>query len=55
MKETQDRQIFPTQHVRQLVTFLEKRRSKALELLMILSASLIGGVAGSLITLLAKK
>jgi hypothetical protein len=39
--ETQDRQVYPTQHVGQLVTFLEKRRSKALELFIILSASLM--------------
>jgi len=51
----QDRQVFPTQQVNQLATFLEKRRSKAVELFIILSASLIGGVAGSLLTLLAKK
>jgi len=35
-QEMQDRQAFPTQQVKQLATFLEKRRSKALELLIIL-------------------
>jgi hypothetical protein len=48
-----DRPVFPTQQIGQLVAFLEERRSRAIELLIVLVAALVGGVAGSLVTLLA--
>ena len=47
----QDRPVFPVQQVVNLVTFVEGRRSKAVEFLVLIVAAVIGGIAGSLITL----
>lgn len=43
---------YPTTQISEAARFLEGRRSKTIELIIILIASLIGGVAGSLLTLL---
>ena len=49
-----DRPIFPTKQVTDLMMFIENRRSKSIEFLIILIAAVVGGAAGSLITLLVK-
>ncbi|MDX6446754.1 MAG: hypothetical protein QOH71_3828 [Blastocatellia bacterium] len=46
---------YPTKQISDLALFLEGRRSRALELLVVLLASLTGGVAGSLFTILLAK
>jgi hypothetical protein len=46
--------IFPTQHIGKLLTFLEQRRSKASELAIVVLASVLGGVAGAALTNLTK-
>ena len=50
-----ERPSFPTGPVADLLGFLERRRSKGLELLVILAAAIIGGVTGSLLTILASQ
>ena len=50
-----DRPVFPTQQIGQLLSFLEERRNRSIELLIVLVAALIGGIAGSLVTLLAQR
>ena len=47
----QDRPVFPVQQVAALVTLVDDRRSKALELLVVIVAAIIGAVSGALITL----
>ena len=53
--EIEGRPVFPTGPVAEFLTFMESRRSKTLELLVLLSAAVIGGVTGSLITTLARQ
>ena len=50
--ELEDRPVFPIKQMKELVMFIESRRSKAIELLIVLIAALIAGVTGSVITLL---
>lgn len=49
-----DRQLFPVDQLARLVTFMEERRSKTTELVIVLAAAVIGGIAGSATTLLAQ-
>lgn len=51
-QQTVPRDMYPTEHFGKLLSFLEQRRSKAFELLVVLVASLIGGIAGAVVTLL---
>ena len=53
--EIDERPTFPTEPVTQLLTFMESRRSKTLELLVLLGAAVVGGITGSLITTLASQ
>jgi hypothetical protein len=46
---------YPTQQIGDVARFLEGRRSKTVELIIILLAALIGGVAGALLTMLVAK
>lgn len=46
----QDAMDYPTKQVTTLVGFLEKRRSKALELGVVLFAAIVGGIAGATLT-----
>jgi len=46
---------YPTKQISDLALFLEGRRSRAIELLVILVAALIGGVAGALLTIMFAK
>ena len=50
--ELNNRPLFPIKQMKELVTFAESRRSKAIELVIVLAAAVIGGVAGSVITIL---
>lgn len=43
---------FPTKQANELALFLENRRSKSIELLVVLLSALVGGIAGSVITIL---
>ena len=45
-----NRFMFATKQLIDLIEFIERRRSKSIELLIILFAALVGGVAGSIIT-----
>lgn len=49
--ELADRTAFPTSQVGRLVEFLEQRRSKAVELIIVLVSAVIGGIAGSVLAL----
>lgn len=49
----QDRPIFPTKQIEELIKFIERRRSKSIELLTTLLAALVGGLVGGLFVLLA--
>ena len=49
-----DRPVFPTKQTTDLMAFIEGRRSKTVELLIVLIAAVVGGIAGSLITSIAK-
>lgn len=49
-----DRQLFPVDQLARLVTFMEERRSKTTELVIVLAAAVIGGIAGSATTLLSQ-
>ena len=49
--EMKERPVFPTVPVADLLGFFERRRSKGLELLVIVAAAIVGGVAGSLLTM----
>lgn len=49
-----DRQRFPVDQLARLVTFMEERRSKTTELVIVLAAAVIGGIAGSATTILAQ-
>lgn len=49
-----NRQLFPIDQLARLVTFMEERRSKTTELVIVLAAAVIGGMAGSVTTLLAQ-
>ena len=53
--EMEGRPVFPTRPVADLLGFIEGRRLKTLELLAILAAAIVGGVTGSLITILASQ
>ena len=48
-----DRPIFPTHQMIDLIKFLEDRRSKAVELAVILIAAAVGGIVGAVVTLMA--
>ena len=48
-----ERREFPTKQLTQLLQFIENRRSKEIELAIIVVAAIIGGVVGSLVTLVA--
>ena len=50
--EVKERPVFPSVPIADLLGFLERRRSKGLELLVILVAAIVGGIAGSLLTML---
>lgn len=52
--EIEERPVFPTRPVTDLLAFIERRRSKALELLVVLGAAVVGGVTGALLTMLAR-
>lgn len=43
---------YPTQQVSALIQFLESRRSQAIEMFVVLASAIIGGVIGSVLTLL---
>jgi hypothetical protein len=43
---------YPTQQVSALIQFLEGRRSRAIEMFVVLASAIIGGVVGSVLTLL---
>lgn len=49
-----DRPVFPTKQMTDLMAFIESRRSKTIELLIVLIAAVVGGIVGSLITSIAK-
>ena len=49
-----DRRMFLTKQLIDLVEFIERRRSKSLEFLIVLIAALIGGIAGTIITLISR-
>ena len=49
-----DRPIFPTRQMSELVEFIEKRRSRNLESLMVLIAAVTGALIGASIALLAR-
>lgn len=51
--ELEERPEFPTKPITELLAFIERRRSKALELLVVLGAAVVGGVTGALLTMLA--
>ena len=53
--EMAERPTFPIEPVAGLLGFFERRRSKGLELLVILAAAIVGGVAGSLFTIFANQ
>jgi hypothetical protein len=48
----EDREVYPIEQVGRLVDFMERRQSKAVELLVVLIAAVIGGVAGALLTVM---
>jgi hypothetical protein len=48
--EMADAVQFPTKQITTLVGFLEQRRSKAVELLIVLIAAVVGGIAGAMIS-----
>lgn len=50
--EIDNRPIFPTKQVTNLLSLFESRRSKSVELLVFLAAAVCGGAVGSFITLL---
>lgn len=49
-----ERVKYPTESINALLNFFESRRAKSVELIILLFAGFIGGVIGSLITILAK-
>ena len=48
-----DRPIYPVRQMTELMSFCEKRRSEAVEWLIVIIAGLVGGIAGSFVTVLA--
>lgn len=46
------RRSYPTTQTRQLITFLEGRRAKSLDTLVVLASALLGGAVGALLTIL---
>ena len=53
--EIEGRPVFPTKPTTDLLGFIEHRRQKALEFLVVLVAAIVGGVAGSLITIFVRQ
>ena len=53
--EMEGRPVFPTKPTTDLLEFIEGRRLKALEFLVVLAAAIVGGVTGSFITILASQ
>ena len=48
-------EIYPTKEIIQLLSYLEDKRAKNMELLTMFFSAIIGGVIGGLITLLLTK
>lgn len=48
--EIEELPVFPVEQTGRLIAFAEERRSKGLELTIVVVASLIGGIAGALLT-----
>lgn len=42
--------VFPTEHFAKMLSFLEARRSQSFEMLVVLVAAIVGGIAGSTLT-----
>ena len=48
------RPLFATKQMKEVVTFIEARRTKAIEWTVLIAAGLVGGITGSIVTLLVK-
>jgi hypothetical protein len=54
-KEIKEKYNYPTKQVADLISFIESRRVKSIELITILIASILGGIFGALITISQQK
>jgi hypothetical protein len=54
-KQRENKPSYPTRQINELALFFENHRSKALEMLVVLLSALLGGAAGSLLTIVLSR